>query len=1178
MKFLQNHKRWLIGGFAISAMALIVWLVGPLIDIGDPRLFEAPGRRGFIIILIVLSWLSWEGVRLWRQRRSNRELIDQLGQVEDPDAAQSREEAEALRGRFTEALDTLKSTRLGGGARMLYQLPWYMFIGAPGSGKTTALVNSGLKFPLAQAGVGGAALGGIGGTRNCDWWFTDDAVLIDTAGRYTTQDSNAKVDQAAWGAFLDLLKRYRPRQPINGILVTLSIGDLLTQEAGERESYARVVRQRIEDLQRHLGLQFPVYVFVTKCDLISGFNEFFSGWNAEQRAQVWGTTFDFDLKTRTAGDAIEGFSKTFPGLVTRLNQLLLDRLQDERDPERRVDLYSFPQQFASIGPLVTEFLEAAFSDSKYSIKPIVRGLYFTSGTQQGAPIDRVLASLANALALGGAGSRKGVPQGMAKSYFIQKVLTQVVFPEAGLAGHSEQREQRLRLLNWGLIGLCGLLGIGLTIAWTASYLNNREGLQRAEAVAQSARASLVAVPAPSDNDLPVLVDALNQLQKIPISIHDPVDQPVLAMRWGLYQGRKVDDQVQERFRFALQQGLLPRIALQLERIMAAPQSKPEYVYAALKTYIMLYERERLERGFFMSSVSDLWGSMGMDAGVRELAVSQLRALIEAGDLQVERFHPRNRALETSARERVAGLSLSDRTYNNLLRLSEAGGAAPLRLSELVGPSGVAVFERTSGVSMSEPVPLIFTREGYRKVAKPRIRELVTELGAEEAWVLGRRSSGMSDSDIIEVEGVVQRRLLVEYQSFWQGVLSDLRVRRIDGIKTAMSTAQTLGQSDSPLKRLVTAVADQTRLSTPDLQAEAGAAAGEAAVRKLKETATSATSGIFGSQAAQIIDRATHVRGAPARSPEQDLEEQFSHLRRLVGDGKSGDIDSALTLINEIYNELVAMQQKISSGQGIVEIPQIFGRAEGQATRYGDPVTKAILALSSYAKREASGGVQKEVKVGVGGASSVCQRAIPGRYPFSRSAAQDVGVQDFVNVFKVGGDLDTYFQSNLAQYVDKSGGVWRLKASGEGAPPVSAGTLRQFQNAEVIRTAFLSGGAAASVVVDVSVVSGDAEVGLDYDGANHKLRVGSGSARLAWPARPGIQLSINGQPAVSADGAWALFRLIDKGARDPSSTGDRIRVGYAAASGSRAVLEVRAGSAAFNPFRLRELDSFGCPRE
>jgi type VI secretion system protein ImpL len=111
-----------------------------------------------------------------------------------------------------------------------------------------------------------------------------------------------------------------------------------------------------------------------------------------------------------------------------------------------------------------------------------------------------------------------------------------------------------------------------------------------------------------------------------------------------------------------------------------------------------------------------------------------------------------------------------------------------------------------------------------------------------------------------------------------------------------------------------------------------------------------------------------------------------------------------------------------------------------------------------------------------------------------------------------------------------------------------------------------------------VVAGDAELGLDYDGQSHKLRTGTGSVRLSWPAKPGAKISLNGQPLLSVDGAWALFRLLDKGQADPSATGDRVRVSYQAASGAKAVLELRAGSAAFNPFRLREMDGFACPRE
>ena len=53
--------------------------------------------------------------------------------------------------------------------------------------------------------MGKAAVRGVGGTRNCDWWFTDEAVFLDTAGRYTTQDSDAASDSEGWKEFLALL-------------------------------------------------------------------------------------------------------------------------------------------------------------------------------------------------------------------------------------------------------------------------------------------------------------------------------------------------------------------------------------------------------------------------------------------------------------------------------------------------------------------------------------------------------------------------------------------------------------------------------------------------------------------------------------------------------------------------------------------------------------------------------------------------------------------------------------------------------------------------------------------------------------------------------------------------------------------------------------------------------------
>ena len=243
-----------------------------------------------------------------------------------------------MRDKLTTALALLK--KASGSRGYLYEQPWYAIIGPPGAGKTTALLNAGLSFPLA-AEMGQSAVAGVGGTRMCDWWFTETAVLIDTAGRYTTQDSDSAVDKAGWLAFLGLLKRTRARQPLNGVLVAIALSDIAAAPAAERLAHARAIRRRVKELYDQLGVRVPVYALFTKADLIAGFTEFFDDLDRERRGQVWGVTFP--LNKSDAGTA-GLFGGEFKLLVERLNQRLLDRLQAERSPERRTLIAGFPAQ------------------------------------------------------------------------------------------------------------------------------------------------------------------------------------------------------------------------------------------------------------------------------------------------------------------------------------------------------------------------------------------------------------------------------------------------------------------------------------------------------------------------------------------------------------------------------------------------------------------------------------------------------------------------------------------------------------------------------------------------------------------------------------------------------------------------------------------------------------------
>ena len=217
-------NRWVLIAVLVLAMLGVLWFVGPMVAIGDSRPLDSERERWIVtavLLFVVAAIIGWQ---LWQAKRGNAKVVDQLiaAPAGGPGNAQDSADLAAVRQRFEGALTTLRQARFGadkGGGlkglaarmsgRYLYELPWYVIIGAPGSGKTTALRNSGLKFPLADR-LGDQAVRGVGGTRNCDWWFTDQAVLIDTAGRFTTQDSDRETDSASWGGFLAMLKKARP--------------------------------------------------------------------------------------------------------------------------------------------------------------------------------------------------------------------------------------------------------------------------------------------------------------------------------------------------------------------------------------------------------------------------------------------------------------------------------------------------------------------------------------------------------------------------------------------------------------------------------------------------------------------------------------------------------------------------------------------------------------------------------------------------------------------------------------------------------------------------------------------------------------------------------------------------------------------------------------------------------
>jgi type VI secretion system protein ImpL len=558
-------NRWLLGGFALFAFSLVAWFVGDLIVFGDWRPFETPAGRASLIAAAAAAWIGLELRRARTARIENERLLEVLAGSggETDSAARAVHEISVLRKRFEEAAAILKKARFkgpDGENRYVHELPWYVFIGAPGSGKTTALVNSGLRFPLRDAGGAGGdpALAGVGGTRNCDWWFTDEAVLLDTAGRYTTQESDVKADAAAWQGFLGLIKQFRPRRPLNGALVTLSVSDLMLWSEDERKRYALHVRARVAELYERLGVRFPLYLLVTKTDLLAGFMELFGELDAEARKRVWGVSFEATSNSSLTGTPGRRFASEFGELEHRLHAEMLVRLQQERDLQRRAAAYRFPQEFHGVGPLIEQFLDSAFTGAQGAPESLLRGVYFTSGTQEGNPIDRVLGTLARSFKLERSAG-PAVAAGSGKSFFLTRLVREVIFPESGLAGSDEALERRERRAKMLAFAAIAAVSTALGALWTASYVGNRNLIALAQDKAMAARVELEKIGPSRTGNEAQLIRALNALRDLPGG-YGMRESGAGTYGFGLSQGEKLGSQALRAYRNALREALAPRLA------------------------------------------------------------------------------------------------------------------------------------------------------------------------------------------------------------------------------------------------------------------------------------------------------------------------------------------------------------------------------------------------------------------------------------------------------------------------------------------------------------------------------------------------------------------------------------------------------------------------------------------
>ena len=384
-----------------------------------------------VALLLLLYWRLLKRLKKRKAAPMQRDLMENTSAIPRGVSKPAHvARLDDLRKQFESGIEKFQAA-----GKSLYNFPWYIIVGEPGSGKTEAIRHCNVGFPPGLQDQ----FQGAGGTVNMNWWFTDHAVILDTAGRLMFEEAETE-GSSEWKEFLNLLKNYRTRCPINGVLLVIPADSLIKDTADEIEQKASKIARQFDVIQRALDVRFPVFVVIAKSDLINGFRDFFENLDDPQlQHQILGWSNPAPLDEPYTTDFVEQHLKAIQGrLFRRRLALMQEIISDESGAEkiRTADtLYAFPQSLTKIAPRMARYLELIFSvGSQWSCKPLFfRGIYFTSSMREGSALDE---DLAESLGV----QVDSLPDGRVwerdRAYFLRDLFIKKVFREQGLVTHA----------------------------------------------------------------------------------------------------------------------------------------------------------------------------------------------------------------------------------------------------------------------------------------------------------------------------------------------------------------------------------------------------------------------------------------------------------------------------------------------------------------------------------------------------------------------------------------------------------------------------------------------------------------------------------------------------------------------------------------------------------------------
>jgi type VI secretion system protein ImpL len=835
---------------AMMALSFFVALVAMHNSVPPKTFYTLAG----IYVTGMIIWGIYELIQYRKRSRQGEELAEAISRDTEAEYGKQKdkEELQLINQQMKDSIQLIRKSKLGdkSGNAALYELPWYMVIGNPAAGKSSAIYNSGLRFPFEETHHKMVS-SGLSGTRNCDWFFSTEGVLLDTAGRYSVYAE----DHNEWLGFLGLLKKNRSKAPVNGLILIVSVAELVSQSPEKSIKLAKNLRARVQDITERLEVFTPVYVVFSKMDLIAGFTEFFECYEHDEFDQVWGATLPYDPESSENATVL--FEKHYGLLYDGLKGVSTTHLSRRHSQNISPSVMTFPLEFKTLKPVLKTFIGTLFQDNPYQFKPVFRGFYFTSALQEGTIESPMTEQLADDFHLiRSENSDFGIPTksiSQDHGYFLKGLFSEVILKDKNLVKqHINPLRKRKRFMSF----LGALIAVAIVLSlWVWSYRNNQQLI----AEVQADMDKVVQMESRSGGDLSTHFDALLILQgHLQQLDHFDEDRP-LKYSFGLYQGNQIREKLKAEYLKGIQQLVLQpsqqnmtqylqrvktneatlkenHINVKLNQTVRSNQpylepsdNNPQDAYNALKAYLMLSNPQYRESSHLSDQISRFWrtwldanrGQMPRGDMIQKAEQVLSYAMSLANDPLFPRLESDSQLVDQTRQILMAvstGIPARDRVYNEIKMRGS------IRFPALTVKQ---IIPETAQGSMlgSYALPGIFSYQAWNGYVKDAIEQAANSPTDSKDWVLN-----MTQSDDLTFSGSPEqiRKQLTElykqeYIAEWRKFVNAVHYAKANDLTQQVRITDILGEPEnSPIRILIDRIAKETSWDNPIVQAELAA--------------------------------------------------------------------------------------------------------------------------------------------------------------------------------------------------------------------------------------------------------------------------------------------------------------------------------------------------------------------